>query len=233
MIESPRRVPRLDFAERYDEVFGTVGTFARLQQFARTTPLPSWFRPYAEIEATATQLRMFEHSLIPGLLQTEEYARSILAVQPNTTADELDEMVAARMDRQVVLTRTEPPLIWVVVDEAALRRQVGGAKVMREQLLHLAELSLRPNINIEVLPSSAAAHCGLLGAFAVADVDDASRVAYLETVTEGFIVESSSTIAEVMLSFDTLRSETLSRGASRDLILKRAEEDGSDQRYLA
>jgi Domain of unknown function (DUF5753) len=80
---------------------------------------------------------------------------------------------------------------------------------------------------------SAAAYCGLLGAFAVADVDDASRVAYLETVTEGYIVESPSTIAEVMLTFDTLRSETLSRSTSRDLILERAEEDGSDQRYLA
>lgn len=233
MIESLRRVPRLDFAQRCDEIFGTVGTFARLQQHARTTPLPAWFRPYAEIEATATQLRMFEHSLVPGLLQTEEYARSILAVQPNTSEDELDEMVAARMERQVVLNRARPPLLWVVLDEAALHRRIGGPKVIREQLLKLAEMSMRPNITVEVLPASAAAHCGLLGAFAVADVDETSRVAYLETITEGYIVESPSVIAEVMLTFDTLRSETLSHSASRDLILKRAEEDESDRRYLA
>jgi hypothetical protein len=107
------------------------GTFARLQRHARTTPLPAWFRPYTEIEAAATQLRMFEHAIIPGLLQTEDYARAILSVRPSTTADELEELVAARMDRQAVLRRPRPPLVWVVIDESALHRQVGFCSVLR------------------------------------------------------------------------------------------------------
>jgi hypothetical protein len=105
--------------------------------------------------------------------------------------------------------------------------------VMWNQLTHLAEMSVRPNVTIEVLPFSAEAHYGLLGAFAVADVDETARVAYLETVTEGYIVENPSVVGEVMLTFDSLRSETLSRSASRDLITKRAEVYGSDQRSLA
>jgi Domain of unknown function (DUF5753)/Helix-turn-helix domain len=233
MIESLRRVPRLDFAQRCDEVFATVGTFARLQQHARTTPLPSWFRPYAEIEAVASQIRSWQPSVVDGLLQTEEYARGLLATLPNTTEDAVEELVTARMERQAILDRPEPPLLWVVLDEAVLHRQVSSAKVMHEQLLHLAEMSLRPDITIEVVPFTAEAHYGLLGAFAVADVDEMTRVAYLETVTQGYIVESPSVVAEVMLTFDSLRSATLSRSASRDLIRKRAEEYGSDQGYLA
>ena len=96
MIESLKRVPRLDFAERCDEVFATVGTFARLQQHARTTPLPSWFRPYAEIEAVASQIRCWEPSVVPDLLQTEEYARGVLSTLPNTTEGAVEELVSGR-----------------------------------------------------------------------------------------------------------------------------------------
>jgi transcriptional regulator with XRE-family HTH domain len=115
MIESLRRVPRLDFAQRCDDVFGTVGTFARLQQHARMTPLPSWFRPYAEIEAVARQIRSWEPSVVPGLLQTEQYARGMLATLPNTTEGAVEELVTARMERQAILDRPEPPLLWVVL----------------------------------------------------------------------------------------------------------------------
>ena len=223
MIESQRRVPRLDFAQRCDRAFATPGTFARLQQHARTTPLPAWFQPYAEIEAAATQLRSWQPMIIDGLLQTEEYARGLLSVRPNTTADELDELTVARIGRQVVLDRTIPPLLWVLMDEAVLHRQVTSAKVMHEQLIHLAEMSERPNITVEIVPASAGAHTGLLGAFAIAEADETARVGYLETVTDGLIVESSSVVAELMLTFDTLRSEALTRGASRDLILREAE----------
>ena len=224
MIESERRVPRLDFAQRCDAAFGTPGTFARLQQHARTTPLPAWFRPYAEIEAAATQLRSWQPSFVAGLLQTEPYARSVLSGRPNTSRDEVDELVAARLGRQAILDRDKPPLLWSVIDEGALRRRVQDEKVMRGQLLHLAEMSERPNINVEVVPYSAGAHYALLGAFAIADVDETSRLAYLETVTEGYILESPSAVAEVMLIFDTVRAETMSRTASRDFIRKRAEE---------
>jgi transcriptional regulator with XRE-family HTH domain len=228
MVESGRRVPTPEFARRCDDALGLPGTLARLQQHARMTPLPSWFRPYAEIERMATQLRLFEHSLVPGLLQTEDYARAVLATRPDVTEDELTQLVATRMERQSVLTRSRPPRLWVVIDEAVLHRQVGHGKVMQDQLLHLAELSHRPGITIEVVPFSAGAHSGLLGACAIADTGDRSPVVYLETLAEGFVVEAPSTVASVILTFETLRSEALPRGASRALILRQAECYGSD-----
>jgi transcriptional regulator with XRE-family HTH domain len=229
MIETMQRVPQRDLAERCDEVFGTAGTFVRLQQAARATPLPSWFRPYADIEAVATQLRLFEHAVIPGLLQTEVYARAILAEQPAIQDDELTAAVTARLDRQSVLTREGgPPLVWAVLDESVLTRAVGGAKAMHEQLMHLAHLAGQPHVTIQVVPLTAGAHCGLAGAFAIADVDGAGEIAYLDTVTDGYIAESTAIVAQVVLTFDTLRSEALPRRASRDLIMKRAEEYESD-----
>jgi transcriptional regulator with XRE-family HTH domain len=224
MVESRRRAPSLDFAQRCDQEFHTSGTFARLQQHARTSPLPAWFRPYAEIEATATQLRLFEHSLLPGLLQTEDYARAILAVQPNATEAEVDDLLTTRMERQAILDRETPPLLWAVIDEAVLLRQVGTAKTTHDQLIHLVRMSERPKINVQVLPYSAGAYYALLGAFAIADIDETAHVAYLETAHEGYISESRSALSRLMLTFDTLRSEALPRAASRELILKRAGE---------
>jgi hypothetical protein len=228
MIEGMRRAPRLDFAERCDEALGTAGTFVRLQQHARTTPLPSWFRPYVEIESTATQIRSWQPMVIDGLLQTEEYAPAILAAEPNTTELELEERVAARMARQVILDRPTPPVLWILMDEAVLIRRVGSAKNMHDQLLHLADMSRRPNITIGVVPLSTGAHCGLLGAFAIAE-DDTAQVVFMETPDVGVVVEHPPTIAHIVHTFDSLHAEALPRAASRDLIMKRAEEhDRSD-----
>jgi transcriptional regulator with XRE-family HTH domain len=225
LVENMNRGPTPEFAERADKAFSSAdrGTFVRLQRAARS-PLPTWFRPWADVEAAATQLRLFEHSVVPGLLQTEEYARAVLATRPGVTEDDLAEMVAARVERQAILGRDKPPRLWVVIDEAVLHRQAGGAKIMADQLEHLADMAERPSVTIEVVPYSAGPHYALSGAFAIADTDETTRLAYVETVTEGYILESPAAVAEVVLIFDTERAETLSRGASRDLIRKRAEE---------
>jgi transcriptional regulator with XRE-family HTH domain len=220
MIEGTRRAPTQQFAQQCDQVFDTPGTFVRLQQYARATPLPSWFRAYAEIEAAATQLRSWQPMVIDGLLQTEEYARALLSVRPNTSAEELDELVTGRMQRQAVLARDIPPKVWVVIDEAALQREVGNPKVMREQLWHLAEASERSNITIEIVPLTTGAHAGLTASFAIAETDDTARVGYIDTAGEGFVVESRSAVGDLMFTFDTLRSEALTHRASRDLIMK-------------
>ena len=160
---------------------------------------------------------------MPGLAQTATYARAVLATRPNTTEEQVEEFVTARLERQVILDRDQPPLLWLVVDEAVLHRDVGGTKVMHDQCVHLAELSERPNVTVEVIPYTAGAHSGLLGAFAIAEFADTPAVAYLESAG-GQIAEDRSVVAGVVLTFDTLRSEALPRGTSRDLIMKAAEE---------
>ncbi len=223
-IETCRGVPTLDFARRCDDALGTGGTLGRIHKFLGKAPFPSWFRPFVDYEAAAKSLRLFEHVLVPGLLQTEEYARAVLATRPNTTEEETDQLVSARLERQAILAPDDPPLLWVVLDEGVLHREVGDGTVMKGQPLHLAEMSRRPNIALEVVPYSTGAHGGLLGAFVIAEFEDAPAIVYLETAAGGQIAEDPSMVAQVRLSFDTLRSEGLPRGASRDLIMKVAEE---------
>ena len=175
-------------------------------------------------------LRWWEPLLVPGLLQTPEYARALFkAWQTTGDEDEVENLVTARIDRQRIFDRPKPPSFWAVIDEGVLRRRVGGAKVMQDQLVHLAEMTERPAIKVHVIPAEVGVHVGLLGAFAIAGFEgDAPGVVYFETPDEGQTTKDSATVAKIILTFDTLRSEALPRGASRDLIMKVAEEYGRD-----
>jgi Domain of unknown function (DUF5753) len=181
-------------------------------------------RPFVDYEAAAKSLRLFEHVLVPGLLQTREYARAVLSTRPNTTDEETEQLVSARLERQAILETDDPPLLWVVLDEGVLHRQVAEAKVMHGQLTQLADFSGRSNITVEIVPYGAGAHSGLLGAFVIAEFEDAPAIVYLETAAGGQIAEGADVVAQVKLTFDTLRSESLTHRASRDMIMKVAEE---------
>ena len=218
MVESTRRVPSLDFAQRCDEALGTAGTFARLHAHLRMAPFPSWFRPFAQHEAEATSLRTFQLVLVPGLLQTGEYARALLSTRVGASEDEVEQAVTARLERQVILDRDDPPLLWVLVDEEALRRPIGGRDVMRAQVEHLIEMAGRPNVVIQVIPVDVGAHQGLAGAFVIADFASAPSIVYLETALTGLVVERPEDVAAVTLTYDTLRSEALPRAASLELL---------------
>ncbi|HTX26254.1 MAG TPA: helix-turn-helix transcriptional regulator [Streptosporangiaceae bacterium] len=224
MIESGHRSPSRDFAGRCDEAFGTPGTFARLEQRLREVPFSSGFRPFQPYESQATALRLFEHSLIPGLLQTEAYARAVLETHPNTAREVVEERVAARMARQVILDRDDPPpLLWVLLDEAVLTREIGGPKVMHDQLVHLAEMARRPNITVQVIPGLGA-HPGLLGAFVVAEMTGMPAIVYLETAHDGQTIEDPDVGAAMSVRFDALRTEALTGTASLSLIEKVTDE---------
>jgi hypothetical protein len=138
-------------------------------------------------------------------------------------------LVLARMARQRIFDRPKPPAFWAVLDEGLLRRPIGGAKVMHDQLVHLADMGERANIKIHVIPAEAGAHVGLLGAFATAGfAGEAPGIVYFESPDEGQTSRDPGTVAKVSLTFETLRSEALPHGASRDLILKVAGEHGRD-----
>jgi len=152
---------------------------------------------------------------VPGLLQTEDYARAIFSTRIGITGDEIDELVAARMKRQEVLTGDSPPVLWVLMDEWVLRRPVGGRHVMLEQVNRLIEAARQPSVVIEVIPAAAGAHEGLAGAFAVADFEDGPSVGYLETAVRGQPVDSRNDVASLDLTWATLRGEALPRKASQ------------------
>ena len=229
-IETGDRPPAKGFPDRLDAVreLDTRGGLARLwvnlRKGLRNKAIPGWFRPWAHVEAEATTLRWWEPLVIPGLFQTEDYARAILAAEPGADPDVIDEHVTGRMERQAILDRADAPQIWSLVDEGVLHRRIGDDKIMRDQLEHLADLSARPKVGIQVVPSLAGAHAGLLGAFIVADLDGSPSMVYLETSAEGYDTDSPAVVAQAVLRFDTLRSEALPRAASRDLILKIAGE---------
>lgn len=226
MVEALHRVPTRDLATHLDKAFGTPGTFARLEGRLRDLPFPASFRPFAAYEAEATALYVFEHSLVPGLLQTPDYARAVLATRPNTAEDEIDNLVAARLARQDILTRDEPsaPLLWALIDEGVLHRPVASAEIMHDQLMSLVQVSRRPNMTVQVLPYSAGGHTGLLGAFTIADLGSNPGTVNVEDITYGRVFEDAATVSRVTLHYKSLQSEALPKGASRELIARVAEE---------
>ena len=227
-IETGERPPAEDFPPRLDAVpeLDTRGALTRLVGSPEEGPeaaLHGWFQEWADIEAEATVLRWYEPLVVPGLLQTEDYARAILSARPDGNLDDLDEQVAARLARQAVLDRPDAPQLWCVLDEGVLHRAIGGSKVMRSQLYRLAEVAEHPKTTIQVI-RAAGAHAGLLAHFVIADLDGRPPVVYLETAAEGHVTDSPAVAAHVALSFDRLRAEAESWAASRDLIRKVAEE---------
>lgn len=232
-VETCRRPPSRDLAKALDRVFATPGagdetpgTFGRLAAKLRNLPFPASFRSFALYEAEAATLFVFEHSLIPGLLQTEAYARAVLSTRPNTPDDEIDSLVSGRLARQAILWREDPPapMLWALIDEGALHRPVAPQDVMREQLAYLADVSRRPNITIQVVPYTAGGHTGLLGACTVAEMDGSPGIVNLEDLADGRVTDDAATVSQVTLRFNSLRSDALPKGTSRETIAKVAEE---------
>lgn len=183
--------------------------------------LPGWFQAYIGLEESAESIRSYDAQFIPGLLQTEEYARAVLqAANPDSSADEISRQVGARMDRQSILTHDEPPLLWVIIDECVLARPVGGTRVMREQVDHLIEAARLPRIMLQVVPADAGAHPGLAGQFAIAGFDGSPDVAYLDSALAGQIVERAGDVSRVALLYDLLKAEALAPRSSMDLVRK-------------
>jgi hypothetical protein len=223
-VESGHRVPKPALAKAADEFFGYPDLFVMMEERLRDLPFPESYRPFVPYEKSARVLRIFEHVLIPGLLQTPEYARAVLGKRPHTTDDEIDSLLAVRLARQEILTRDDPPLLYVLLDEAVMNRPVGTAEVMHGQLMHLADLAVWPSISIQVVPCAAGAHIGLLGAFVIAEQPDMSVIVFLENAGDGQTVEDTDHVSQIVARFDAIRGEALPVGASRDLILKVAEE---------
>jgi len=169
--------------------------------------LPSWFEMYVGLEQAASVIRTYQVQFVPGLLQTEAYARSVILLgNPDAPAANVDLRVALRMARQEMLTRPDPPRVWAVVDEALLRRPVGGVRVMREQLERLIELSELPQVTLQVIPFDAGGHAAAGGSFSILRFADPNihDIAYLEQLTSALYLEKRADVGNYLMVMDRL-----------------------------
>jgi transcriptional regulator with XRE-family HTH domain len=180
--------------------------------------LPQEYTTYIGFEAEASVIWNYESLFVPGLLQTEDYVRAVTrAGLPTASDDEVDRRVEVRLQRQRVLTGSSPIELWAIVDEAALRRQVGGSDVMRAQLGHLIDAAGLPHITLQVIPYSAGAHAGMLGSFVIMKFDDETvpDVIYLDNMAGNLFLESEVEVRRYRLAFEHLRADAMSPDGSR------------------
>jgi transcriptional regulator with XRE-family HTH domain len=218
-------------------LYGVTGTRqAGLIQLAREARQTGWWhqaygdlpvRALVGLEDAAASISYYVQQLIPGLLQTEDYARAVLrAIRLDLGPAEVERRVGLRMARQSLLTRDEPPELWAVIDEAVLRRVVGGQEVMRQQLKRLAEAAARPNVTLQVLPFTAGEHAGMDGPFTILGFPDPADpdVVYLEHTTSDLYLEDPEATTRYARLFDHLRAESLGPDDSAEFFAMVAEE---------
>lgn len=189
--------------------------------------LPGHITPILDFEASTSAMRFAHNQLVPGLLQTPAYARALIrSCNPEAGPEQVDRLVALRLDRQRLLQRDDPPRLWVILDEAALRRPVGGPGAMRAQLEKLAEHADSPHAAVQVIPFTAGEHTGLDMPFTILSFpgDDEPDVVYLEQFTTACYIEDEYDVKRYSGNFDRLRAAALGPGESRDLIVRATEE---------
>lgn len=214
-----------DMALRLDEALSMGTFFVRHCVKANASNHPEHFAEAAEAEALATEIRQYESLLLPGLLQTPAYARAVfLAYRPTAPDEVIDRLVTIRMERSHLLDDPAKPLLWVVVDEATLRRTVGGAAVMAEALLHVADLARKRRIIVQVVPFAVGAHASMDGSLKLMHFGDAPPLTFYETSGIGQLVDDPETVARHHLSYDLLRADALTAKQSLALISSVAED---------
>ncbi|QKW07870.1 helix-turn-helix domain-containing protein [Streptomyces sp. NA04227] len=225
-IETAHKVPTREFAERVDVTLKTGGDMGRLVGLVLRSQLPPWFQEYAGLEAKASYISTYQAQVVYGLLQTEAYARAVMGAP---SPDNLDELVAARMERQRILDREAPAQLWVVLDEAVLYRPIGGQHVMWNQLAHLLSVhEQRRYVNVQVLPFSAGEHTALTGSFNVLRFEDDPDVFYTEDMASGHATANPDTLKESSLRYARLQAAALSVEKSAALISRVMEERYGD-----
>jgi transcriptional regulator with XRE-family HTH domain len=207
-LEKATRTPSRSDAEKLDKLFGTANgvSFTRLHQRIVAPPgSPAWFQSWTEeVEPTLLVLRSWDPLLVPGLLQTEAYARSIFSNGPQNTPEEVEERVKARIRRQQLLDRQPPPTLMVLIDESVLYRRIGDSALMRDQLTHLLEMTQRPTIFIQVVDPACAA--GLAGSFFIAELPDGQGdVVHSESPTMGHTTTDYDIVASVWQRYEAIR----------------------------
>ncbi|MEU0840474.1 helix-turn-helix transcriptional regulator [Streptomyces sp. NPDC005962] len=215
--ETARKIPTQRFTMQLDDTLGTGGALLRLLEMALCFRVPLQDQQYADLEAEATQAYFFEPGVVNGLLQTKDYVRAVVGVLDK---ENVDSRLAHRMDRQRVLLRTPPLLLWVILGEAALHQEVGGLEVMRTQLAHLLTFRDQDWVNIQVLPYAAGAHVGFQGAFTVFRFRNGPDLGFNEDYEAGYLTANPQDVTVRTLRYAHLQAAALSIHESADLIAR-------------
>ncbi|PWI41119.1 transcriptional regulator [Streptomyces sp. ICBB 8177] len=225
-FEAAIRKPQLDLARRFDTELGAGGIFERMcKRLIDREPWENYFTGVAELQGLATTICEYGAQLIPGLLQTEGYARGLFrACQPFQSEREEDEFVQNRMARRQIFEQPTPPELWEILDESALRRPVGSDLDMAEQLDHLVALIEARKVVVQVIPFSARAHALQSGALMLMTFDDAPPVAYAEGVFNGQLLDHPHQVRRCQAVFDFARAAAMCPEESLALIRTLAKE---------
>lgn len=224
-LESGVRRMQMDQAEKFDEILGADGFFVRNCAALKKSKYPEHFVEAAEAEARAEAIREYAPQLIPGLLQTEAYARAVFREGlPTATESAIDELVTTRLERAQLLADPTVPMLWVVLDEAVLRRRVGGPEVMAAALRHIAGLLKQHRIIVQVLPFSEGAHMALEGSLKLMSFPDAPPLAYLQGLGTGQLQDDPASVRQYELTYDLVGASAISPAASLALIESVAED---------
>jgi transcriptional regulator with XRE-family HTH domain len=209
-VERGDRGASEDMAKSCDDTFGTPGTFLRLWDDLQREIFPTWYAPIVPIERESVKISSWEPSAVPGLLQTEQYAKALIkARRPQDDEETVERTVQARIDRQGILSRPKPPLLWYVLHEGVVRHVVGGPEIMSSQLDKLIKVAEAPSFVIQVLPYTAHQHAGTDGLLHLYERPGVAQVAYTECIGGGRLIEDPQEVSDLTTVMGMLRAAAL------------------------
>ncbi|MBB4986131.1 MULTISPECIES: helix-turn-helix domain-containing protein [Streptomyces] len=226
MIERGERRAKGNFVQIADELLGAQGALLTVAKEVTASAVAAWFEDYLDEEAKAAGIYSYENHLIPGLLQTPEYARAVFGcASPPWEDDELNAMVAARMGRHEVFHRRPLPLIRFVLEKVVLTRPIGGTPCLKRNLLHILEVAQLRNVEIQVMPEDCETHAGLSGPFILLETAERnSQLVYVEGLSGRYFLTEQPELGDAFARYGTLRAQALSPKESYKLIEQVARE---------
>jgi transcriptional regulator with XRE-family HTH domain len=220
-FEQGRRIPPPKFIGQVDEVLGAGGVLSASKEEVARAQYPAFFRDAAKLETEAVVLHVYATQAMPGLLQTEEYARAVFAMwRPQLDQEVIEQWLVARLARQAIFDRQPAPHLSFVIEEAVLLRPLGGVAVWRGQLEQLLLVEVKRNVEIQVMPLSRQEHAGLAGPFTLMEMKDGRRITYAEVQGDSRVHTERPRVRELERTYGTLRAQAHTPAESRALIEK-------------
>ncbi|MFE7751629.1 helix-turn-helix domain-containing protein [Streptomyces sp. NPDC057428] len=220
-FEQGRRIPSPRFIDRADEVLAAGGVLKALKEEVGRAQYPAFFRNMARLEAEAVALHVYAAQAVPGLMQTDEYARAVFTMRrPLLDEGTIEQRVAARLARQEIFSRRPMPTLSFVIEESVLRRPIGGWAVLRGQLEQIMLHTHRRNVEVQIMPNERKEHCGLAGPFTLIENRDGRRMAYVEVQRDSHLHSDRSAVREIEEQYGILRAQALTPHESLAFVEK-------------